>query len=269
VRALPPGVESPRARSGIIIAAVPLDRIETLFLDAGNTLVSVDFALVQLELEALGESVDPIRLERAEAAARPRLSRRLLREREADDQQIGAAYFEEVLEQYVRLGGGLSAPPQALVTRLVPILWAPGQIQRLWSRVLPGVPEALARLRGAGFRLVVVSNSDGSVESALRDCGLREFFEVVVDSTLVGYEKPDPRIFEHALVVSGAEPTTTLHVGDLYDADVLGARAAGIHAALLDPFGDWPRVDCERFRDVSELQVVLCAARGAGSGRRD
>jgi putative hydrolase of the HAD superfamily len=98
---------------------------------------------------------------------------------------------------------------------------------------------------------------------------LREFFEVVVDSALGGYEKPDPRIFEHALAVSGAEPATTLHVGDLYDADVLGARAAGIHAALLDPFGDWPQVDCERFRDVSELQVLICAARGADFGSRD
>ncbi len=253
---------------GTLIAPIPLDRIETLFLDAGNTLVSVDFAWVQFELEVLGESVDPVRLERAEAAARPRISRRLLRETEDDGQQIGAAYFEEVLEQFVLLGGGLSARPEALAAQLMPILRAPGQTQRLWSRVLPGVPEALSRLVEAGFRLAVVSNSDGTVESGLRDRGLREFFGAVVDSARVGYEKPDPRIFEHALRVSGAEPATTLHVGDLYDADILGARAAGIHAALLDPFDDWDHVDCQRFRDVSELQVALCAARGANSTSR-
>ena len=97
---------------------------------------------------------------------------------------------------------------------------------------------------------------------------MREFFGTVVDSARVGYEKPDPRIFEHALRVSGAEPATTLHVGDLYDADILGARAAGIHAALLDPFDDWHHVDCQRFRDVPELQFALCAARGANSTSR-
>jgi len=216
---------------------------------------------VQAELEALGESVDPARLERAEAAARPRLSKRLLREH--DFRQLFAAYIEGVLAQLLLLGSPLSASPEVLAGRLAPILGAPGQTQRLWSRVLPGIPEALSRLVDAGFRLVAVSNSDGTVESGLRDQDLRRFFGPVVDSARVGYEKPDPRIFEHALRVSGAEPETTLHVGDLYDADVLGARAAGIHPALLDPFDDWPHVDCQRFRDLSELQAALCAVRKA------
>jgi putative hydrolase of the HAD superfamily len=249
-----------------LIAAIPLGRIETLFLDVGNTLVSIDFAWVRAELEVLGESVDPARLERAEAAARPRISRRLLRE--PDFQRLFAAYIEEVLRQLVLLGDGLSARPEVLAAQLVPILGAPGRTQRLWSRVLPGVPEALSRLVDAGCRLVAVSNSDGTVESGLRDRDLRRFFGLVVDSALVGYEKPDRRIFEHALRVSGAEPETTLHVGDLYDADVLGARAAGIHPALLDPFDDWRDVDCQRFRDLSHLQVTLCAARDASSAER-
>jgi len=158
-----------RAEGGAVIASIPLDRIETLFLDVGNTLVSIDFARVQTELEVLGESVAPARLERAEAAARPLISRRLLRETEDDGQRLFAAYVEEVLGQ---------------------------------------------------------------------------------------------------LRVSGADPGTTLHVGDLYDADVRGGRAAGIHAALLDPFDDWRHVDCQRFRDVPELQAALCAARRTNAGSR-
>jgi HAD superfamily hydrolase (TIGR01509 family) len=260
--------ETPRAEGGAAIASIPLDRIETLFLDVGNTLVSIDFAWVQAELEVLGESVDPARLERAEAAARPLISRRLLRETEDDGQQLFTAYIEEVLGQLLVSGEVLSTRPEVLAAQLVPILRAPGQTQRLWSRVLPGIPEALSRLVEAGFQLVAVSNSDGTVESGLRDQDLRRFFGPVVDSALVGYEKPDRRIFEHALRVSGAEPETTLHVGDLYDADVRGARAAGIHSALLDPYDDWRHVDCQRFRDVPELQVALCAARKANTGSR-
>jgi putative hydrolase of the HAD superfamily len=242
-------------------APIPLDRIETLFLDAGNTLVSIDFDWVESELAALGEAADPVALERAEAAARPHISKRLLDESEDAGQKLFSAYLEEVFRQLVRLGGSLVARPAELAERLVPILRAPGQTQRLWCRVLPGVPEALSRLVEAGYKLTVVSNSDGTVEAGLRDRGLRDFFGEVVDSTRVGYEKPDPRIFEHALRVSDAAPETTLHVGDLYDADVRGARAAGIHAVLLDPFGDWRGVDCQRFRGVPELQTALCAGR--------
>lgn len=213
------------------------------------------------ELETLGESVDVARLERAEAAARPRISKRLLRETEGDGQRLFAAYIEEVLERLIDAGSELSAAPGVLAARLTPILRVPGETQRLWSRVLPGVPDALSRFGAAGFRLCAVSNSDGSAEACLRDCGLLGFFELVVDSALIGYEKPDPRIFEHALGESGAEPETTLHAGDLYDADVRGARGAGIHAALLDPFDDWQHVDCQRFRGVPELEAALSAAR--------
>ncbi len=250
-----------RPHKETIIAPIPLDRIETVFLDIGNTLVSVDFEWVKRELDALGESVDVWRLERAEAAARPRISRRLLRETEGDGQRLFAAYIEEVLGRLDELGCELSTAPELLAARLAPILRVPGETQRLWSRVLPGVPDALSRLAGAGFRLCAVSNSDGSAEACLRDCGLRGFFGLVVDSALIGYEKPDPRIFQHALEESGAEPQTTLHAGDLYDADVVGARGAGIHAALLDPFDDWRHVDCQRFTGVRELEGALSAAR--------
>ncbi len=60
-------------------------------------------------------------------------------------------------------------------------------------------------------------------------------------------------IFFTALKDLNADPLSTLHVGDLYNIDVKGARAAGLHAALIDPFGDWKDVDCERIKDLGEL----------------
>jgi putative hydrolase of the HAD superfamily len=77
----------------------------------------------------------------------------------------------------------------------------------------------------------------------------------------VGFEKPDPRIFLHALSRAGARAETTLHVGDLYGPDVEGGRSAGLHTALLDPFGDWEGADCPRYPDVRSLAVALAAAR--------
>ena len=109
------------------------------------------------------------------------------------------------------------------------------QERHLWCSTAAGTRETLERLRAAGLRLGVVSNSDGRVDAALRAAGLRDCFEVVVDSALFGAEKPDPAIFRAALDALGVAPEEALYVGDLYEVDVLGARAAGIDAILLLP----------------------------------
>ena len=118
---------------------------------------------------------------------------------------------------------------------------------------MPGVPEALEAFRGLGVQLVAVSNSDGSAEQSLEETGLRGYFSVVIDSARVGFAKPDLRIFELALRMSHAERDRTLHVGDMYHADVVGARRAGISVLLLDPFDDWTGVDCARLPDLAAL----------------
>ena len=52
-----------------------------------------------------------------------------------------------------------------------------------------------------------------------------------------------------------------MHVGDLYAADVVGARAAGVHAVLLDPFGDWEGVDCATLPDIAGLSEHVLKSR--------
>ncbi len=241
---------------------IPFDALEAVFFDAGNTLIHWDHDYVGERAVALGFALDRARLVRAEAAARPLLDRILSGGRSTETLDTMTAWLECMLE--VGLAADLlPAERQRFVSQLAAALGSPEGSDRLWSRVPPGLPESLLRLREAGLTLVVVSNSDGSIERKLREAGLRDCFHGIVDSAVVGVEKPDPEIFRHALARSGCARERTLHVGDLYAIDVVGARRAGLHAALVDPHGDWHGVDCPRFADVTSLaSAILAAKRG-------
>jgi putative hydrolase of the HAD superfamily len=231
------------------VSALPVDAV---LLDAGNTLIGMDLGLLAGLAADAGVAVTVDRLARAEAAARPTVSRFLAGARESTE--AGSArgvYLRAIL---AGLDGDLDL--DALVPRLAEAVRRVPTVE-LWSQVLPGVPEALMRLRAAGLRLVVVSNADGTVEEGLTRAGLRARLDVIVDSFLVGAEKPDPRIFTHALAQAGTIAARAVHVGDLYAVDVLGARAAGIEGVLLDPYGDWSGVDCARFVDLGAFASAL------------
>jgi HAD superfamily hydrolase (TIGR01509 family) len=161
------------------------------------------------------------------------------------DQERAAVYLETLF-----LLGGVPAQ------RLGEVRNCLGEMHRerhLWSGVAERSAESLGRLRAAGLRLGVVSNSDGRVEQALQAAGLRDYFEVVIDSALVGLEKPDPRIFQAALAALGVSPQEALYVGDLYEVDVLGARAAGIEAVLLGPPSPGSGPACRTARSIEDL----------------
>ena len=102
----------------------------------------------------------------------------------------------------------------------------------------PEVPDVLRALRAAGLRLVVVSNWDVSLHEALAATGLAPLLDGAISSAEAGAAKPEPAIFARALALAGGglTPADAVHVGD-EDADLEGARAAGIAAVLVDRGG--------------------------------
>jgi putative hydrolase of the HAD superfamily len=223
--------------------------LETVFLDAGGVLVYPNWARVAGELARQGVDADPAAL----AAAEPLAKRKLDVEKTIDatnDASRGWLYFNLVLEA---AGVPLSSATDAALTELR----AFHMTNNLWEHVPDGVPLVLGALRDAGLRLVVVSNANGTLRDAFGRLGLDEYFVEILDSCEVGVEKPDPRIFEVALERSGSSAATTVHVGDIYQVDVVGARAAGIRGVLLDERGLYDGVDCPRVRSLDDLRQQI------------
>lgn len=97
----------------------------------------------------------------------------------------------------------------------------------------PDSAGALRVLRTAGIRLVVVSNWDASLHERLAETGLAPLLDGALASAEVGSAKPDGAIFAAALELAGVRAEEAWHVGDTVEADVDGARAAGIQPVLI------------------------------------
>jgi putative hydrolase of the HAD superfamily len=121
-------------------------------------------------------------------------------------------------------------------------------------RPYPEVPGALRALRDAGARLVVASNWDVSLHEVLDRTGLAPLVDGAVSSAEVGAAKPDPALFAAALEVAGADASDALHVGDSLEADVAGARAAGIEPVLVVRSGVAPD-GVRSVRSLDELRL--------------
>jgi len=121
--------------------------------------------------------------------------------------------------------------------------------------VFDDVVPTLEALRAQGVRLGVVSNWDSRLPAVLERLELAPYFDAVTVSSVVGVEKPDPRIFHRALRELGATVDSTFHVGDLPETDLEGARAAGLVGVLVDRSG---RLDpsLDALPDLRSLPVM-------------
>jgi putative hydrolase of the HAD superfamily len=129
-------------------------------------------------------------------------------------------------------------------------------LEALAFATFPDVLPALRELRDRGLRLVVVSNWDCSLPEWLDRAGIGEFVDGSVSSAVVGEAKPALAVFEAGLRLAGCDAAEALFVGDSVENDVLGARAAGLRALLVQRVGD-PPLGVETVRSLDELSAIV------------
>ena len=108
-----------------------------------------------------------------------------------------------------------------------------------------------------GVKVGIVSNWDGRLGHLLDGLGLGHLIDVVVSSASVGLHKPDPRIFALACERLDVQPAQCAHVGDHLYSDILGARAAGLHAVMIDRAGTGCPSSVACIRTLDELEGAL------------
>jgi len=226
--------------------------VQTLFFDLGDTLMHIHPSVPTLYLEACMDLGMQVELGDVEDALHA--GEELYREAARNGRPFEASLSEARLfwleyNQRILAALGVVADQPSLARTLSERFWAPAS----W-RVFPEVHEVLDTLRGAGVRLAVVSNFTDALVTVCRTHELDDYFDCLVASVTVGSQKPDTYIFREALRRTGADPATTVHVGDNYVADVLGARAVGIDGVLIDR---------SRFGVVGMFDFTL---RGGGGG---
>ena len=223
-------------------------RPAAVLLDVGFTLTFPNAELISRHAAEVGVTVGAAALARVEDDARRGLAQvrwAFTRAQEATrPKNAGAGFFLNMLE----LAG--ATPGASTLADASQHIWARHLEHNIWCRVGDGVEQALGRLKSAGIRMAVVSNSEGTVEAMLKSVGLDRYLETVVDSWVVGVAKPDPAIFKIALDRLGVPASSAVMLGDVPAIDVDGARAAGVTPILLDPLGLFGDLDVQRVPDV-------------------
>lgn len=128
-----------------------------------------------------------------------------------------------------------------------------GHFLEVYSDVRP----LLDLLKRHGIRMGVLSNWSEHLEGILERLGLRDYFDFVIVSAVVGCEKPDGRIFDITINRAEAPHHRILYIGDHPEEDIQAARQVGLDALLLDRYDRHGRFRLPTIRSLGEIQNYL------------
>ncbi len=227
--------------------------VRAVTFDFGQTLVAIDPATLVERLSELGIAAEerPILGALGPAFA---ASDRIVGERGAT--AAWHAFMDVLLES-----AGVHESDRR---RAVPWLFEQQRVRNLWRRPVPGMIKLCRELGAAGVPIGLVTNSEGRAAELVAELGWTDALPVVADSGVLGFEKPAPEIFEWTAARLGVPVGETVHVGDSFPADVMGAIGVGMRAVWFAPEEGPPHSKVETIPDrvgvvrgAAELRAAL------------
>ena len=229
--------------------------VRAIFFDAGFTLLFPRVDVLAEDLTAQGFPATVEDFWAAERSGKAKLDEWLWpkirdgRVPKTVDLVYWGAYLQVLMERI--------RAPETDHERLIGLVGKGFRDIQTWSQVFPETPPLLDKLRAKGYFLGVISNSVGTIEEQLNRVDLGRRFETILDSAIVGVEKPNPEIFRMAVARAGVEPSQAVFVGDTYATDIGGAELAGLRGVLMDRVGAYPHATCPRIDSLPQLENVL------------
>lgn len=202
--------------------------------DFGQTLAELDHDFLRRRAHTFGAELDPVASRAATVPAWHAYG--------AAKSLGHARAWQAMMLELLRAGGvrkirAEAADPQ-YAEKIAQLLWDAQPTHNLWRKPIAGMFELVAELGARGVPVGIISNSEGHLAELVEELGHHALFNVVIDSGRVGVDKPNPRIFELAAEALGVQLSEIVHVGDAWEADVLGARAVGAQAIWYAPTDD-------------------------------
>ena len=126
-----------------------------------------------------------------------------------------------------------------------------------FSNLFEGAISLLEELKGK-YQLHVITNGFEVVQHhKINNSGLSSYFENIFTAEKVGYKKPHPIIFEHALDQTNAVANNSLMIGDSLEADILGALNIGMQAIHFNSHNEPLHDHCPMVQNLDEITVML------------
>jgi len=108
------------------------------------------------------------------------------------------------------------------------------------------------------YRLHIITNGFQEIqEKKLRNSGILPYFVEVIDAEMAGVKKPNPIIFNLALEKAKVRPQSALMIGDSLEADILGAKSAGLHALHFNAHGEAQHQHSPMITELKEIKIYL------------
>ena len=230
--------------------------IKAVFFDLYQTLVRYQPSQEELETKALksfGINMTPDALHHPVLTANEyiyqQIAKRPLSQRTREETM--ALYME--YQRIVLKEAGI-AVDEKVVLGLLGVM----QQAKMDLVLFDDVPAALDDLKKRGLKLGLISNIEKDMTATLDKLGLSSRLDIVVTSQDAGFTKPQPEIFRYALKRAGVQPDEAVYIGDQYQVDVIGAKAAGMKGILLDRDGYYKeKLGCTKVKSLGELMGYL------------
>jgi putative hydrolase of the HAD superfamily len=230
------------------------EELDAVFFDAGGTLWDVQPSPDEMLGRALsrrGANIDPKLVAEARRKADWLFDKEFAKLTDATEGRFWINYDQFVLKEL-----GLDIDAAELASELNEEIGSVMNKVESWT-AFPDAHPLLARLEKRDLVVGLISNATELARRVLDNLDMTKYFDHIVLSDEVKVRKPNPEIFWIAAKKAGVLPSRSLYIGDRLATDIVGARAAGFNAMLVDRTNVFPDANVIKFRDLRSVQAYL------------